>query len=78
MGQCRLFGLEDERLRCILGHLPFAVDFTGYDDKLHIGVNILAKAVGIEESGIENIGVIFSGFPCQKRLHRRPEYRLQG
>lgn len=53
MGQCRLFGLEDERLRCILGHLPFAVDFTGYDDKLHIGVNILAKAAGIEESGIE-------------------------
>ena len=61
-GSAGFFGLEDERLRCILGHLPFAVDFTGYDDKLHIGVNILAKAAGIEESGIENIGVIFSGF----------------
>lgn len=61
-GSAGFFGLEDERLRCILGHLPFAVDFTGYDDKLHIGVNILAKAAGIEESGIENIGVVFSGF----------------
>ena len=61
-GGAGFFGLEDECLRCVLGHLPFAVDFTGNDDKLHIGVNILAKAVGIEESGIENIGVVFSGF----------------
>ena len=33
-GGTGFFGLENERLRCILGHLPFAVDFTGYDDKL--------------------------------------------
>ena len=69
-GGTGFFGLENERLRCILGHLPFAVDFTGYDDKLHIGVNILTIAARVEKGGLENVSFVLGRFRTESTCIR--------
>ena len=57
-----LLGFEEERLHSRLCDLAILVRFTGNDDKLHVGIDILTITAYIEESGIEITGLILGRF----------------
>ena len=65
-----LLGFEEERLHSRLCDLAILVHFTGNDDKLHVGIDILTKIDDIEESGIEIIGLILGRFRTESTYIR--------